>query len=77
MPGLIDIHSHLCIQQGMLDGRDAYDMMVIGAMTAHDLVNYLQQGFTTYRDAGGNVLGISKAVKTGRIPGPRFVILIL
>mmetsp|Transcript_12106 Transcript_12106/g.25067 ORF Transcript_12106/g.25067 Transcript_12106/m.25067 type:complete len:174 (+) Transcript_12106:97-618(+) len=71
MPGLIDMHSHLCIQEGMLEGRDNFDMMAMGAMCAQDCMDYLQQGFTTVRDAGGNVLGMSKAVKDGRIPGPR------
>jgi len=71
MPGLIDMHSHLCIQEGMLEGRDSFDMMAMGAMCAQDCMDYLQQGFTTVRDAGGNVLGMSKAVKDGRIPGPR------
>jgi len=71
MPGLIDMHSHLCIQEGMLEGRDHYDQMAMGAFCAHDLMDYLQQGFTTCRDAGGNVLGIAKAVNAGRIPGPR------
>eukprot|EP00931_Biecheleriopsis_adriatica_P075321 TRINITY_DN4921_c0_g1_i13.p1 TRINITY_DN4921_c0_g1~~TRINITY_DN4921_c0_g1_i13.p1 ORF type:complete len:533 (+),score=119.45 TRINITY_DN4921_c0_g1_i13:82-1680(+) len=71
MPGLIDMHSHLCLQEGMLEGRDSYDQMAMGAMCAHDLMDYLQQGFTTCRDAGGNVLGIAKAVNAGRIPGPR------
>ena len=71
MPGLIDMHSHIGIQEGMEEGRDKYDQMAMGAMGAHDLLDYLQQGFTTCRDAGGNVLGIAKAVQNGRIPGPR------
>ena len=33
IPGLIDMHSHLSIMEGMLDGRDAFDQMAIGAMT--------------------------------------------
>lgn len=71
MPGLIDMHSHLCFQEGMLEGRDDFDMMAMGAMCGSDLQDYLNQGFTTCRDAGGNVLGIAKAVNVGRIPGPR------
>mmetsp|Transcript_1149 Transcript_1149/g.1357 ORF Transcript_1149/g.1357 Transcript_1149/m.1357 type:complete len:447 (+) Transcript_1149:317-1657(+) len=71
LPGLIDMHAHLCFQEGMLEGRDDFDQMAMGAMTGQDLVDYLQQGFTTVRDAGGNVLGIAKAVLKGRIPGPR------
>lgn len=44
MPGLIDMHSHLCIQEGMLEGRDTYDQMAMGAMCGQDCVDYLLQG---------------------------------
>lgn len=71
MPGLIDMHSHLSIQEGMLEGRDEYDQMSMGAMCAADCLDYLNQGFTTCRDAGGNVLGMAKAINKGRIFGPR------
>jgi len=71
MPGLIDMHSHLVIHEGMLDGRDNLDQIAIGALTQEKLRDYLDQGFTTARDAGGNTLGIAKAVRQGRIPGPR------
>lgn len=71
MPGLIDMHSHLCFQEGMLEGRDGFDQMAMGAMSAQSMRDYLDQGFTTVRDAGGNVLGLAKAVRLGRIPGPR------
>jgi imidazolonepropionase-like amidohydrolase len=71
IPGLIDMHSHLCIHEGMLDGRDGFDQMSIGAITQERMRSYLDQGFTTARDAGGNVLGIAKAHRLGRIPGPK------
>lgn len=71
MPGLIDMHSHLCIQEGMLEGKEKFDQMAMGAMSAHVLTDYLDQGFTTARDAGCNVLGMAKAVNMGRLPGPR------
>lgn len=71
MPGLIDMHSHLCIRNGMLEFRDDYDQMANGAYTALVLQDYLDQGFTTARDAGCNVLGIAKAVNKDIIPGPR------
>ena len=71
IPGLIDMHSHLSIMEGMLDGRDAFDQMAIGAMTGNVLRSYLDQGFTRTMDTGGNVLGVAKAVNLGRIPGPR------
>jgi imidazolonepropionase-like amidohydrolase len=71
IPGLIDMHSHLCIQEGMLVGRDNYDQMAMGARTAISMQQYLEQGFTTARDLGCNVLGVAKAVNNGLIPGPR------
>ena len=71
MPGLIDMHSHLSIMEGMLEGRANFDQMAMGAMTGDVLRSYLDQGFTTTMDLGGNVLGIAKAVNLGRIPGPR------
>jgi imidazolonepropionase-like amidohydrolase len=71
IPGLIDMHSHLSIMEGMLEGRGAFDQMAMGAMTGNVLRSYLDQGFTTTMDLGGNVLGVAKAVNLGRIPGPR------
>ncbi|MCW8335830.1 amidohydrolase family protein, partial [Vibrio paucivorans] len=71
IPGLIDMHSHLCIQEGMLVGRDDYDQMAMGARTYVSMQQYLEQGFTTARDAGCNILGVAKAVNNGLIDGPR------
>lgn len=71
MPGLIDMHSHLCIRNGMLEFRDNYDQMANGAYVAVAMQDYLDQGFTTARDAGCNILGIAKAVNNGIVPGPR------
>lgn len=71
IPGLIDMHSHLCIQEGMLVGRDGYDQMAMGARTQVSMMQYLDQGFTTARDAGCNILGIAKAVNKGLLEGPR------
>jgi imidazolonepropionase-like amidohydrolase len=71
IPGLIDMHSHLAIHEGMLDGRDGFDQMAIGALSQERMRSYLDQGFTTARDAGGNVLGLAKAQRLGRIPGPK------
>ena len=71
IPGLIDMHSHLSIMEGMLDGRDSFDQMAMGAMTGSVMRSYLDQGFTTTMDLGGNMLGVAKAVNLGRIPGPR------
>ena len=71
IPGLIDMHAHHAIHEGMLEGRNSYDQMAIGAISGLRLREYLDQGFTSTRDAGGNVLGLAKAVRLERIPGPR------
>lgn len=71
MPGLIDMHSHFAIQEGMLIGRDQYDQMAMGARAYKDMLGYLDQGFTTARDAGGNILGLAKAINNGLLMGPR------
>jgi imidazolonepropionase-like amidohydrolase len=71
MPGLIDMHSHLCLRNGMLEFRTDYDQMAAGAYTAIAMQEYLDQGFTTARDAGCNILGVAKAVNNGIVPGPR------
>jgi imidazolonepropionase-like amidohydrolase len=71
MPGMIDIHSHLCVQDGLPWGRDNWDQMAMGAMTGDLVKDFLQQGFTTTRDVGCNTLGIAKAIRLGRIDGPR------
>ena len=65
------MHSHLCFVEGVEEANSMWDQMAIGAQTAHALVDYLDQGFTTARDAGCNILPIAKAVNVGRIPGPR------
>jgi imidazolonepropionase-like amidohydrolase len=71
MPGLIDMHSHLATGEGLAFGRDEYDAFSIGAIAAHNLTLFLDQGFTTTRGAGGPDLGLAKAVKNDLIPGPR------
>ena len=71
MPGLIDMHSHLCLRNGMIEFRTDYDQMAAGAYTAIAMQDYLDQGFTTARDAGCNILGVAKAVNNGIVPGPR------
>ncbi|WP_205511871.1 amidohydrolase family protein [Ruegeria sp. AD91A] len=71
MPGLIDMHSHLCLRDGIPWARTDYDQMLAGAYTSLVLIDYLDQGFTTTRDTGCNVLGVAKGVNNGVIPGPR------
>jgi imidazolonepropionase-like amidohydrolase len=72
MPGLIDMHAHMCLYNGLPYFRDAYDAQTVGAYTYSTGLDYLQQGFTTTRSAGCNDLGIAKAVKNGVLAGPRW-----
>lgn len=72
MPGLIDMHAHMCIYNGLSYFRDPYDAQTVGAYTHKTGLDYLQQGFTTTRSAGCNDLGIAKAINNGLLDGPRW-----
>ena len=72
MPGLIDMHSHMCIHNGLPFFRDPYDAQTVGAYTYQAGLDYLQQGFTTTRCAGCNDLGIATAINNGILAGPRW-----
>ena len=65
LPGFIDMHAHLAVQEGLTEGNN-WDQMAMGAMMGKDCLDYLLQGFTTARDAGGNVLGLAKAINKNR-----------
>ena len=69
MPGLIDMHSHLCFRNGMLEFRGDYDQMAAGAYTATAMLDYLDQGFTTARDAGCNIPRDRKGGEQRHRPG--------
>ncbi len=42
-----------------------------GARAHVSMMQYLDQGFTTARDAGCNILGIAKAINNGLLEGSR------
>lgn len=70
MPGLIDAHVHLIWNTGVgrfLDGYPDY----IAALGLVEAENTLMRGFTTVRDTGGQVMGISQAIDEGHHVGPR------
>jgi imidazolonepropionase-like amidohydrolase len=73
LPGLIDLHVHLC-SHGR--GMDPGEMLatsptetILGAVGA--CRRTLEAGFTTVRDAGGTPVGVRMAVEQGLFPGPR------
>mgnify|MGYP001824800783 FL=1 len=71
MPGLIDIHTHLMFRYGVTVMRSEFDAQAAGAAAMETLQLYLQMGYTTVRDVGGNSLGLAKNIAEGRLKGPR------
>ena len=72
LPGLMDMHVHLCAQAGMdfvatMMTRPAYALLLAVPHCAATL----RAGFTTVRDAGGTPAGVRRAVDDGLFPGPR------
>ena len=73
MPGLIESHVHLNYQHMIggydtIEHRDWQEIGAMGAATAHAL---LMDGFTTIRDPGASLKGISDVIDRGEIVGPR------
>jgi len=71
MPGLIDMHTHLMYSKGVAVMRTDYDAQASGALAMSVLDRYMNMGYTTVRDVGGNSLGIAKHLKEGNLKGPR------
>ncbi|MGY8525844.1 amidohydrolase family protein [Paracidovorax citrulli] len=71
MPGLIDCHVHVLASLANL-GVNATQPNVLVAIRALPILRaMLDRGFTTVRDAGGADWGLSQAIATGLVPGPR------
>ena len=70
MPGLIDMHTHLMFKFGVPVTRNL-DPTEQGAAAYETMQLYMQMGYTTLRDVGGNSLGLSRSLVAGRIKGPR------
>ena len=71
IPGLIDMHSHIGLREGLLEGVNDWDAYAMGALSADNCKWYLDQGFTSARDTGSPTEGIAKLIKLGRLDGPR------
>ena len=71
IPGLIDMHTHLMYRYGVTVMRNDFDAQASGAAAMESLQLYMQMGYTTVRDVGGNSLGLAKATVDGRLSGPR------
>ena len=71
MPGLIDMHTHLMFRYGVTVMRNDFDAQAAGAAAFEGLQRYMQMGYTTVRDVGGNSLGLAKNIAEGRLQGSR------
>jgi imidazolonepropionase-like amidohydrolase len=79
LPGLIDAHVHMFADDDKLrarlevNNRDAEDLLLIGVDNAR---RTLEAGFTTVRDLGSDVHGITAlrdGIAAGLVPGPAIV----
>jgi len=69
-PGFIEAHCHLIGQMPFMDAM-IQDSRYMGYVAAWTSGVYLQNGFTTVRDMGGNTFSLKKAIDRGYIEGPR------
>jgi imidazolonepropionase-like amidohydrolase len=71
LPGLINCHVHLALPDAIpnVESKLLFADVVLGSQLMAR--GYLYDGFTTVRDAGGNVFGIKKCIDRGLLPGPR------
>ncbi len=74
MPGLLDAHVHLAINDLDPAAEAALPPAVIALRIAHQIEATLDAGFTTVRDAGGLDAGFKEAVRRGLIRGPRIFV---
>ena len=68
-PGFIDLHVHLTIQ--MQKDRLLIHPYVAGAYAGEMAKFYLDNGFTTIRDAGGTHPDLARVIAEGKLEGPR------
>jgi len=71
MPGLIDAHWHSMFNFWPISKVMSSDFGYHSIAAAKEAEATLLRGFTTLRDAGGNVFPIIRAINTGLINGPR------
>jgi imidazolonepropionase-like amidohydrolase len=71
MPGLIDGHVHIMINDdfGPIETNLELTDLAINSVVVAE--RFLMDGFTAVRDMGGPAFGIQRAVDSGLVPGPR------
>ena len=71
MPGLIDSHVHLMINDAPHLSIYEKPWPYVGAQAVAGAEAMLLRGFTTVRDVGGPVVGLKDAIDQGFVKGPR------
>jgi len=71
MPGLIDAHWHTMLNFWPISKVMSADFGYLSIAASKAAGDSLQRGFTTVRDAGGNVFPVKKAADAGLMDGPR------
>ena len=74
LPGLIDAHVHLMIEEVDLQRMLATPFSLNFYLALDRMRRTLAAGITSVRDAGGADLGLKRAVESGLVPGPRMQI---
>lgn len=75
MPGLLDLHTHVCLNAGTNPGKEVADESVAttAAKAVKNLSRHLDVGVTTIRDVGGKAgidIDLGKMVQAGELEGP-------
>ncbi|MCW8335832.1 metal-dependent hydrolase family protein [Vibrio paucivorans] len=71
MPGLIDGHAHIMINYNFDDIEKNKDLTDISINAVTVAQRYIDDGFTSVRDAGGPAFGLAREINAGNITGPR------
>ena len=71
MPGLIDMHTHLSAFLPLAYAKSSLHPYAHGALATLRAEEFLMNGYTTVRDAGGPANYLRKIIDAGLTPGPR------
>jgi imidazolonepropionase-like amidohydrolase len=71
MPGLIDGHAHVMINNNFGPVERDMDLTDISYNAVIVAERFLMDGFTAVRDMGGPAFGLARAINSGKIVGPR------
>jgi imidazolonepropionase-like amidohydrolase len=74
MPGLIDAHLHVFLNEVNIGALDAVPLTLLAINGSLALKASLMRGFTSVRDTAGGDFGIKSAVEQGLIEAPRLFI---